>query len=101
MTGLSKKIAQAREKLRCLEVSLLLLALKRDGIRELAKVCHEMAMEKATELSVVGVQKILDREGLAHCAYCVERFGLRKMANGRRVCPKCVANIGRPMAVGA
>jgi hypothetical protein len=87
MTGLSKKLARFREALRCLEVSLLLHALKRDGIRELAKVCQDMALEKANELSVYKVQEILDREGFAHCFACPERFGLR-LVDGRRVCTK-------------
>jgi len=41
--------------------------------------------EKACEISLDMTKAILDREGIAHCKKCIQRFGLRK-ANGAYYC---------------
>ena len=35
-------------------------------------------VERASDLAVSLTMKILDQEGIAHCARCPQRFGLRK-----------------------
>lgn len=43
------------------------------------KELHDFIMERANDLSVAVVMTTLDREGIAHCALCPQRFGIKKV----------------------
>jgi hypothetical protein len=43
-------------------------------------------MERASEVAVGVTMAILDREGIAHCYQCPQRFGLRKVGSNRYAC---------------
>ena len=78
-------ISKVIERGRLFVVALCLYTLHRIGKKELQKMNSKMASEMALELSIQGVQMLLDKEGLAHCAHCQVRAPLRKV-NGEWMC---------------
>lgn len=68
-----------KEAVRLRLVYVCLKILKHLGPKELSALNSRVATEMAVNLSISGVQIILDREGIAHCAFCASRFSLQRI----------------------
>jgi hypothetical protein len=86
-------IAAVKEHFRRRRIVKALAYLSKYGQKELEFICREKAVEMGVELSVAGVHKILDQQGLQHCIKCPNRFGLRRVLGIGYVCTPCHANM--------
>ncbi len=82
-------LSRLKEKLRKRKVLKAIRILSQFGQPELLQMCREKAVELGVELSVKGVQQILQQQGITHCYRCPNRFGLRKLIGGLYICTPC------------
>lgn len=82
----------AAEWIRRRAVHVALLVLNRYGRAELLAACRKTATEIGAELSIRGVQQILQQEGIAVCRLCPRRSPLRKI-NGGYLCHDCFEKV--------
>lgn len=54
--------------------------------KQCPEIMHTYITEKASELSVRITMATLDKERIAHCYRCPQRFGIRKVGVGRYAC---------------